>query len=167
MAYIFLNQQYAIANDLSDDLVDFSKENSTKEVDELIAYPLQLLNRKGYLTEGSCSGHAYGSLCYHQVCSADSTKVPNNKHVLTIKANRDRQFFVCHIDDQPDHAYIQFQSNHVFSELPEGWTYQNKMLCYALPSGEDPISYYKEVIYGLENLVEWIKTLPNRNIQEQ
>lgn len=163
MAYIFTKKQYVIANDLSDDLVDLSREVSVKEIDELMAYPLQLLNRKGYLTEGSCSGHAYGSLCYREISSADNTNLLNNKPVLTIKENGDGQIFACYIDAPPNYAHILFQDNYLFSETPEGWTYQNQMLCYALPTGENPISYYKEVIYGLETLVEWIATLPNKN----
>jgi hypothetical protein len=51
------------------DTFDISIENSCVknpddwfEIDDIIALPVQALNRKGYITKHCCSGHAFGSV---------------------------------------------------------------------------------------------------------
>lgn len=72
------------------------------EVDELIAVPLQILNRKGYLTACSCAGHPFDPV-FHARTDAGVWEP------------------FCAEGFCPCISYITFSGNYDFPVLPEGF----------------------------------------------
>lgn len=56
MAFIH-RETFEIINDRNE--CEFPFKNKHFHVDDLIALPIQILNRKGYTTDGCCSGHLF------------------------------------------------------------------------------------------------------------
>ena len=75
------------------------------EVDELIALPLQKLNRKGYYTACSCQGHPFDHVLFH--LSPEGALQP----VVA-------EFPV------PCESYVTFMEPYELPSLPEGFTMQ-------------------------------------------
>ena len=75
------------------------------EVDELIALPLQILNRKGYLTGCSCAGHPFNPLFF--------TKTSNSLTWEPFHA------------ETPCESYISFIDHYNFHSLPKGFQIEN------------------------------------------
>ncbi len=116
------------------------------EVDELIAIPLQILNRKGYLTGCSCAGH------------------PSN-HVFFIRTNDEAwepysdNSFCEYI------SYITFLKDYDFPTLPEGFeknkTAKGIRIFKKYEKDEDAWKIQCSICDAMKNLHDWALELPN------
>lgn len=115
------------------------------EVDELIAIPLQILNRKGYLTACSCAGHPFDSVFFN--ITDDGIFEP-----FTAEG-----FSSCI-------SYITFSGNYNFPSLPQGFEKDQATAGVRISrKHEKEGDYYKtlcSVIDAMKALHDWAEGLP-------
>ena len=128
------------------------------EVDEDIAKTISVLNKKGYHTLYSCSGHVKDSRLYE--------KYPNsNSYSIYDSYNIDDYVLIPY---QHTEIYIMFEEAYNFNYLPDDFILENGNIIYK------DISYYnngkklnaniiqKEINISNEKLYEWASGLPNK-----
>lgn len=112
-------------------------------IDELIAVPVQILNRKGYLTACCCAGHPFD-------LSQDFPEPFKNASFIF---------------ERPCKSYISFEKEYSFSELPNGFVLTPGKLSIEKQHYKDgDFNYWKIVreIYGaMEQLYLWAMNLPD------
>lgn len=110
--------------------------------DKPIADAVALLNKKGYKTIASCSGHY--QVAFYEYYDEDLSlleKFRNDDKVI-IKKIKDNSFdYWTEIDST--HTYILFDKNYKFQTLPEGFE-KNIDVYNSRVSIEKKISYYDE-----------------------
>lgn len=134
------------------------------EVDELIADTISNLNKKGYHTLYSCSGHVKDPRLYEKYpiekidTMNDSYLVDENKFVLVPYSYTE--------------IYIYFDSNYSFINLPEGFSLDildSKSYIYLdidyYDNGikKDQNNIQKEINKNNQKLLEWSNNLINLN----
>lgn len=118
------------------------------EVDDLIAEPVAMLNKKGYYTCDSCAGHPFDS--------ANEITVPadNGKSVrkeITWKKKR--------------YSYVEFEENYLESmPLPIGWQYdwETQRLYIRYPAGLPTYEFAQWQLEHLVSLTKWVEGLESR-----
>lgn len=114
------------------------------EVDELIAFPVQLLNRKGYKTTCCCAGHAPGHLF-------PIAKVENEAIAVTEYA----------WDPCTTETYITFDKEYDFPFLPEGFTRQkNKVFKEYDKTENEEWQTLLAIMESAKALHDWAEALP-------
>ena len=114
MAYIYVKgNEYLPFDNLGDDLADIGCSLSSGfDVDTLLAYPIAVLNNKGYITSLSCEGHPLGEVYYETEEEHQKRMLSDNsdrKRVFDTRKNKDGINYVC-IEGQPNkEAYIMFK----------------------------------------------------------
>ena len=161
MAYIFnVNQKYYVLKDLGDNLADLHKRENIFEVDELLAYPVAELCNKGYVTEMSCSGHAFDSPSFKKIENNDD--LDNGKDVVLLYEylpKYEGNFVCCQGQAEPG-TFIKFKKDINFHDLPKGWVYENHCLKFDLSMQINPSVYYAKLSESILILTEWIENLP-------
>lgn len=118
------------------------------EVDDLIAEPVAMLNKKGYYTCDSCAGHPFDS--------ANEITVPadNGKSVqkeITWKKKR--------------YSYVEFEENYLESmPLPIGWQYdwETQRLYIRYPAGLPTYEFAQWQLEHLVSVTKWVEGLESR-----
>lgn len=118
MAYINF-----IENKITDD-----KDINGVEVDDLICDALILLNKKGYRTLYSCSGH-YGDGYY--VFESDDLDVINKEIVWEIVDHKDGKYIV-KTPILGIGIYIKFSDDIILPSCPKGFYIENNAIYYHL-----------------------------------
>lgn len=117
------------------------------EVDELIALPLQKLNRKGYYTACSCQGHPFDHVLFH--LSPEGALQP-------VVAE-----FPC-----PHESYVTFMEPYELPSLPEGFTMQKTEKSLRIfkvhPKNGDYEETLSSIIAAMNALSRWADELPPR-----
>ncbi len=117
------------------------------EVDELIALPLQKLNRKGYYTACSCQGHPFDHVLFH--LSPEGALQP----------------FVAEVPS-PCESYVTFMEPYELPSLPEGFTLQKTekslRIFKAHPKNGDYEETLSSIINAMSALSRWADELPPR-----
>lgn len=143
--------------------------------DKAVAPAVALLNKKGYKTFSSCSGHY--RIEFYEYLDEDIInleKYKNNKRII-IKKVKDNSFDYWKEIDKTL-LYILFTEKYDFDNLPNGFTLNiNNGLDYSRTCIECEISYYNEsnehksmndVLNEIDNkcklLKEWVDNLPNQ-----
>lgn len=154
------------------------------EIDELIALPVQVLNRKGYFTEFCCAGHTFGALW-------DPDMIPMPPGARNPYAGT-KDFFY-EVDSFSD-SYISFKEGIFLPSLPPGYNgkllecddgkkkfrihktydggnkisefcaYDDKKRMEVEKSHHDNNSFYnlmREIHETMEQLYEWAYNLPD------
>ena len=159
MAYIFnSNEKYYVLKDFAENLVDLHLQKNVFEVDELLAYPVALLCNKGYVTEMSCAGHAYGSVYYKD--EKDFDVIKDVELMREYVKDYETTYVVCHGLPEPG-TFIRFVKDFTLAELPAGWIYKDNLLKYEMPMKKDASTYYKELTEIILELTKWIEKLPS------
>lgn len=112
--------------------------------DKPIAPVIALLNKKGYKTFASCSGHY--RIEFYEYFDEDISKLKEyqNDERIIIKKIKDCTFDYWQEVDKT-HIYILFDNNYEFDNLPEGFKLTaNNGLDYPRTCIECEISYYDE-----------------------
>lgn len=158
MSYIIkIDNKYKVIQDFEDDILDLSSTRDVFEVDELIAYPVQLLCNKGYITEMSCAGHAFGTLHYESVEKDEK----NNDNTLLQELSYDHGIeFRCYEGIPEPYTFIKFAKKIIFKDLSCGWVQEGHFLKYGLAMEKDPSTYYYKLTSGMLCLTKWIEKLP-------
>lgn len=117
------------------------------EVDELIALPLQKLNRKGYYTACSCQGHPFDHVLFH--LSPEGALQPVVAEVPC-----------------PHESYVTFVEPYELPSLPEGFTLQKTekslRIFKAHPKNGDYEETLSSIIAAMNALSRWADELPPR-----
>lgn len=140
--------------------------------DKRIAPVIALLNKKGYSTFASCSGHYKNE--FYEWFNEDKKNIEEYKNdsKVIITDIRDSEFDYVSIIDKTV-IYILFDQKYEFSNLPEDFHYyelkDDDRTCI-----ETYVSYYdndkrkkrniveKELDEKINKLNEWVKELPNK-----
>lgn len=141
--------------------------------DKMIAPVIALLNKKGYKTVASCSGHYIVE--FYEYFDEDINKLEEyqNDERIIIKKIKDNSFDYWEERDKTL-LYILFASEYVFNNLPDEFKLSiNNGLDYPRTCIECEISYYNEnnehrkmidVLNEIDNkcqiLKEWAEKLP-------
>ena len=129
--------------DISGSTVSVNNVEDWFDIDDLIALPVQILNRKGYTTESCCSGYVFDIL---------------------IESSSSLQY-----DDYPCCSYILFNKEVVLPTLPSGFAIfdnpPNDALLieryYNHNNHNDTYRLIREVVEAMEQLYKWALNLPN------
>lgn len=137
------------------------------EVDDEIAESISLLNKKGYHTLFSCSGHLKEPVYYKSVCN-----------ISEFNDDRPKDSYIVEIDDKnftllsklkTISIYVNFDKEYNFINLPEGFIYDNEINIL-----EHRINKYKnneridvnileeEMIKYNKILLDWVNNLPSK-----
>lgn len=115
------------------------------EIDDLIAPPIQILNRKGYITEFCCAGHPF-------VVLYDKTDF-----------NDDIAFEI--ISNTKFNSYILFKEGISLPTVPQGFficeTIGKKLMVEKKYKDNDTYIFMRDVLESMEKLYEWALNLPN------
>ena len=135
------------------------------EIDELVAPVVSILNKKGYITSNSCSGHPY---CDYQL----SSSILEENSLNT--ANRDEFNKHPYIS-----GYIMFDTDIFIHSCPsdestyiEMDTFTNKprfiiRYWYEFDANDNVVNSYKahdKILDIMKNWMEWAESLPNYTI---
>jgi len=120
------------------------------EIDELIALPVQILNRKGYITACCCAGHPFD-------LSHEFPKIVGMPPPLIIGL--------------PCQCYITFDEIYSFPELPPGFILEPttngiriwKEIYKSGVFNYDDWKTVRDIFESVEQLYEWALKLPNFN----
>jgi len=118
--------------------------NDFIEVDELIAIPVQMLNRKGYTTACCCAGHAPG-------------------HLFPIPEIKNEAITVIEYSWDPwcTTTYITFDKEYDFPFLPEGFTKQKNKIFKEYQKIEDAEwQTMLAIMESAQTLHNWAEALP-------
>lgn len=116
------------------------------EVDEFIAVPVQILNRKGYKTACCCAGHA-----------------PN--HMFPLPEIKDDEIVIVDYDVVPycTETYITFLETYDFPFLPEGFTQKKNKICKQYDKSKENAEW--EILLAIMDsakaLHHWAVALPD------
>lgn len=148
------------------DIKTFDIVNNVFEIDEDIAESISLLNKKGYYTRYSCSGHVKDSRMYEMYRVKKSEKLDDKDLGFIVKYNKDDYEIL--MPNRYTSIYVMFDKKYEFDNLPDGF--------YILD--DEVTTIYKDIMYYENNikkksndiqseidksnyeLLEWVKTLP-------
>lgn len=134
-------------------------ESEYFEVDDLIAIPIALLNKKGYRTLACCSGHPFDNIV-EIVCN--SREDCENLPCLICEGPKNGGYhFVQRFGDNG--FYIMFDNEYFKNyHLPKNFTFDEyncmRNVYTTLNSSFDRI---EEIVDTIKILYQWVKKLPN------
>ena len=145
--------------------------------DKSLSKVIALLNKKGYKTFASCSGHYEISFYeYFDIDIKELSEYENDPHVI-IKNIRDNKFD-CWEEKEKTFTYILFDKIYDFEDLPDGFEYkisQNPITAIDRSCIGKYINYYhsdnnrktrkeieQEIDENCETLLKWAEKLPER-----
>lgn len=134
------------------------------EVDDLIAVPIANLNKKGFKTIESCSGHPFPSkfnieaqvleksIGFDEIETKpeDLEHLRNETLTTTFRTYKYRISYIIFENDLPENL-----------EIPDGWYYswENNMLFTRYTKRPDPYRFIEAQIAKMKKLVEWTENL--------
>lgn len=144
--------------------------------DKMIAPAVALLNKKGYKTFASCSGHY--KIEFYEYFDEDIKNLEeyqNNERIIIKKIKENNFDYWKELDSTI--TYILFNDKYDFDNLPNGFDIEvNEGFDYPRTLLECKTSYYdknnkhlnmldvlKELDDKCKELYEWVKKLPNNN----
>ena len=162
-------------------LMDTAAENVDGyfECDELIAPAIAVLNKKGYTTTHSCSGHPYediGKMIIHlQEEDKDLTpfqlREKYDLYTVSSKRNKNGTIDATKRDAICYCAYIDFASYVKLPSIPEGFDFNGRLLRQSMKdffteddeeSAEmDIFSYFEKRLAVMKRLYDWAESLPD------
>jgi hypothetical protein len=161
MAYMKLNT-FDIYHEISSE--EELNTDGFAEIDDLIAPIVSILNKKGYITTNSCSGHPYFDY------QLSSSVIEENLLNSTIKDEFNKHPYIS--------GYIMFSDNIFIHSHPsddssymEMDTFTNKprfIIRYWYEFDNDtilnPYKVYDKIFDIMKNWMEWAESLPNYSI---
>lgn len=136
------------------------------EVDEDIAESISLLNKKGYYTRYSCSGHVKDPRMYEMYKVNKSGEFDDKDLGFIVEDNKD--YYQILMPNRYTSIYVMFDKKYKFDNLPDVFNILD----------EEVTTIYKDIMYYENNikknsndieseikkfnikLLEWVKSLP-------
>ena len=123
--------------------LEYDMKSDYFQVDELIAVPIQILNRKGYITACCCAGHPFD-------LTGDFPEFMN------------RPSFII---ENPCESYITFEKHYLFPELPPGFEIDPKAagtrIVKQYHKNGDYWQTVRDIFETMEQLYLWALNLPD------
>ena len=145
--------------------------------DKLLSKVIALLNKKGYKTFASCSGHY--QISFYEYFDIDIKELPeyeNDSHVILKNIRKNN--FDCWVEKENTVTYILFSEKYDFDNYPEGFEIKNMPDILTQKDRtvfEKNVKYYKnndirrtrkdveeEIDKNCETLLKWAEKLPER-----
>lgn len=165
MAYMYVkNGKYYPFDNLGDNLADIGyKPSDGFDVDTLMAYPLSVLNNKGYMTLQCCEGHPLKNAYYELADEYKMRRMSDDSDIdrmFDIHRNMDGENYVCFEGYPNTGAFVIFSKEIELPYVPEGWAYkEDNSIRWDCDSYLNPTDYYKKLIHAIETLTEWAESL--------
>lgn len=143
--------------DLGDDLADIGYCPSAGfEVDNILAYPVSVLNNKGYRTLQCCEGHPLNNVYYEMADEYSLKDTSDNERVFEIRKNTDGVNYVCFKGDPDIGAFVIFEKGIDLPSIPDGWEHkEDNSIRWDCKDFINPTDYYKRLIFAVESLTLW------------
>ena len=127
------------------------------EVDELIADTIKVLNKKGYYTRYSCSGHVSDFRIYEL---HNDYNIKDNIGYLMDDGSRLIPYTFTTV-------YVFFDNNYNFQTLPDGFVKNNNVIEFIIDYYIDGVrkkndDIANEIMFANRILLEWAMSLSNR-----
>ncbi|MDR1505102.1 MAG: hypothetical protein LBT43_21840 [Prevotella sp.] len=134
-------------------------ENEYFEVDDLIAMPIALLNKKGYRTIACCSGHPFDNISEIICNNADDCK--NLPYLVKEGPKTGGYQFVQRFDDNS--FYIFFDNDYFVNCDLTGNFYFDDFNCIRHEYNTKNYSFDKiyEIVDNMKSLYQWVEKLPD------
>lgn len=143
---------------------NFEINNEYFEVDDLIAESISLLNKKGYKTLFSCSGHVKNPNLYEKYrYRKDEFEPMESSEYYIIK--EDSEYIETLEPYSFTSCYIMFDKEYHFENLPDGFSlYENNVIdriiyFYENKNKRKSDDIQKEIEHVNQILLNWIKEL--------
>jgi hypothetical protein len=165
MAYMYIkNGHFYPFDNLGDNLADLGYNRSDGfDVDTLLAYPIALLNNKGFLTLQCCEGHPLNDVYYESAEEYTQRMLKDDSdrdRMFDIRKNMDGENYVCFEGYPNTGAFVIFEREIELPSIPEGWEYQeDNSIRWNCDSFLNPTDYYKKLICAIEVLTLWAEKL--------
>jgi len=132
------------------DLPRITQSNDYFAVDELIALPIQILNRKGYITEWCCAGHPFAFITEGYMNDDPERKIFETR------------------EEYSENTYISFKEGVFLPILPPGFCideffhkHWNKLMIRKTYTKNDVYVFIRAILETMEQLHEWALRLPD------
>lgn len=133
------------------------------EVDDLIAEPVALLNKKGYYTCDSCAGHPFDSVNEITVPALSPRSVGDvAAPEVTVGKIMKKEI----VWTKKRYSYVEFEENYFESvSLPIGWQYdwEGQRLYIRYPAGLPTYEFAQWQLEHLVSLTKWVEGLERKN----
>ena len=150
------NNVYMVFEDSAeaDNAVDFDEIFDRHfEVDELLVLPVIELNKRGYITVYSCSGHPFmWELTYQNDEEEQQYENP-------LFYEKDEHLYFYAYRRSIAEAYIKFEQEYKFKILPDGWRYERDTLRFAFSTDLSDYELHKVLIKAMDSLYAWACSL--------
>ena len=167
MARMFVkNGKFYPFDRMGDDLADIGyREEDGFDIDTLLAYPISVLNNKGYLTEQSCEGHPLKEPYYELAEEYKYKRIEDRSDadgIFEIRKNDAGENYICFEGDSNPGAFVIFRRDISLPSTPEGWEYKDddNSLRWDCDFYRNPTDYYKKLMDVIEALTNWAESLP-------
>jgi len=126
------------------------------EIDEIIALPIQVLNRKGYITIGCCAGHSF-----KQLIESDSAYAKKLSELLGVPLDKTKYIETLKITSGDTH--IAFKEGIFLPSLPPGFTVDNPgteagshfRITGGFADISDTFKALRDILETMEQLYKW------------
>ena len=168
MAYMFVKDgRFYPFDNLGENLADIGHKMSEGfDVDTLLAYPVSVLNNKGYLTEQCCEGHPLKEPYYELAEEYKGKSIDNRSDadsIFEIQKNDDGDNYICFEGYPNPGAFVIFKRGISLPSIPMGWVFMGVDNSVRWDCGEyiNPTDYYVQLIIKVESLTCWAESLPS------
>lgn len=153
-------------NRINDDELQGSKKLFNYfDVDELLAYPIKLLNEKGYETVMSCAGHYDLDATIRYVNEESKTDFDDKIFIDCVRKGSECIVFSYNEnDDIEDTMFISFSRDIEIKTVPNGWYYDkdNNSINSMVQKNNGYGNYLTEKALKINNLLNWIDQLETK-----
>ena len=136
-------------------------------VDDLLLVPIQILNNKGYTTNGCCEGHPYrASECvlFPNELYAESYGTENAVSIMNLPNGQiEVKYNLSPI--KHTNLSIVFNGDIDLPDIPPGFIFHLCRLKYFYPFRDSIYDFYDDKLKITRLLLTWVKSLPNNPLK--
>lgn len=165
VAYMFVkNGKFYPFDNLGDNFAEIGSSPSDGfDVDTLLAYPVSVLNNKGYKTLQCCEGHPLNNVYYERdddFKEKSKEDLSDIDRIVEFRRNSDGINYFCFEGYPNTGAFVIFDEQIKLPSIPEGWGYRNdNSVRWDCESYTNPTDYYKKLIQAIEALTIWAESI--------
>lgn len=165
MAYMFVkNERYFPFDNLGDNPAGIGcRRTDGFDIDTLLAYPISILNNKGYKTLQCCEGHPLSDVYYKLANDYKQSELSDScdrDRIFEIRRNLDGENYVCFEGYPITGAFVIFADGIELKSIPSGWDYrEDNSIRWDCESYINPTDYYKKLIFAIESLTDWAENM--------
>ena len=132
-------------------------------VDTILAYPVSVLNNKGFKTLQCCEGHPLNDVYYvlaDEYKQREQRNPSDGERVFEIRKNSYGDNYVC-LEGYPNTgAFVIFEKEINLPSIPKGWEYrEDNSIRWECESYNNPTDYYMKLVSAVESLTLWAESI--------